>query len=188
MSSEDLQILIGLGQGWRAGSWLGCCAIFWQLRAEQTTHSGLPGINLFLHCGHSRCSAHPLTLAIQAYPVPFQQSPENPKPPSSLRRGRAPDAQTGSRRRHEVKTILLLLVLMVTGAWGQKTQTCHSCSAADMNRQFPIDTPRHPKPERAKEQRRAKHAPSAKNHSDTAKPRPKEVTVGDNAHSQTQRP
>lgn len=87
-----------------------------------------------------------------------------------------------------MKTILLLLVLMVTGAWGQKTQTCHSCSAADMNRQFPMDTPRHPKPERAKEQRRAKRAPSAKNHSDTAKPRPKEVTVGDNAHSQTQQP
>jgi hypothetical protein len=87
-----------------------------------------------------------------------------------------------------VKTIMLLVMLMATGVWGQKTQTCHSCSAADMTRQFPQDLPRHPKPERAKEQRRARHAQSAKNHSDIEKPRPKESTIGDNAHSQAERP
>jgi len=87
-----------------------------------------------------------------------------------------------------VKTIMLVLVLMATGAWAQKTQPCQSCSLADMNRQFPQDLPRHPKPERAKEQRRAKHAPTARNHSDTEKPRPKQTTVGDNAHSQPQQP
>jgi len=87
-----------------------------------------------------------------------------------------------------VKTILLLLVLMATSAWGQKTQTCHSCGAADMIRQFPRDTPRHPKPERAKEQRPAKHLPRAKNHSDTEKPQPREISGGENPHSQAQQP
>lgn len=90
-----------------------------------------------------------------------------------------------------MKTILLLLLLMATGVWGQKTQTCHSCGAADMTQQFPRHTPRHPKPERAKEQRPAKHAPTAKNQSDTGIPRPKELsggTGGESAHSQAQRP
>jgi hypothetical protein len=87
-----------------------------------------------------------------------------------------------------VKTIMLLLVLMATGAWGQKTQTCHSCGAADMSQQFPRDTPRHPKPERAKEQRPAKHVPRAKNQSDTEKPQPKEISRGESVHSQAQRP
>lgn len=87
-----------------------------------------------------------------------------------------------------MKTIMLLLVLMATGAWGQKTQTCHSCGAADMIRQFPRDTPRHPKPERAKEQHPVKPAPRAKNHSDTEKAQPREVNGRENAHSQPQQP
>jgi hypothetical protein len=87
-----------------------------------------------------------------------------------------------------VKTIILLSVLMATGVWGQKMQTCHSCSTADMNRQFPQDLPRHPEPERVKEQRHVKHAAIAKNHSGAEKPRPKELTLGENAHSHTQEP
>jgi len=87
-----------------------------------------------------------------------------------------------------VKTIVWLLVLMAAGAWGQKAETCHSCGAADMTRQFPRDTPRHPKPERAKEQRPAKHLPRAKNHSDAEKPQPREISGGESAHSQAQQP
>jgi len=87
-----------------------------------------------------------------------------------------------------VKTTMLLLVLMATGAWGQKTQTCRSCGSADMIRQFPRDPPRHPKPERAKEQRRAKHSPRAKNRSDTEVPRPRELAGEQNAHPQAQQP
>ena len=87
-----------------------------------------------------------------------------------------------------MRTIMLLLVLMATGAWGQKTQTCHSCGAADMTRQFPRDSPRHPKPERAKEQRPAKHVPRARNHSDTEKSQARELSGGENAHSQAQQP
>ena len=87
-----------------------------------------------------------------------------------------------------MKTIMLLLVLVGTGAWGQKTQTCHSCGAADMSQQFPRATPRHPKPERAKQQRPAKHAPRARNHPDTGIPRPKDPTAGESARSQAQQP
>lgn len=86
-----------------------------------------------------------------------------------------------------MKTIVLLLVLIAVGAWGQKTQTCRSCGAADMAQQFPNATPRHPKPERAKEQRRAKHAPSAKKQPDTGITRPKAPTEA-NAQVQTRQP
>ena len=82
-----------------------------------------------------------------------------------------------------MKTIMLLLVLMVTGAWGQKTQTCRSCDAEEMNQQFSNTPQRHPKPERAKEQRPAKHAPRAKNHSDTEKHQAKELTGGEHAQN-----
>jgi hypothetical protein len=92
-------------------------------------------------------------------------------------------------RRREVKTIMLLLVLMAGAAWGQKSEICKSCpSVADMDRQLYPRLPKTHKPERAKEQRPAKHAPRAKNRSDTEKPRPKELIVGENAHSQTQQP
>jgi len=42
---------------------------------------GATGIESSIFCGHSRYSAHPLSLAIQAHPVSFQQSPENPDYP-----------------------------------------------------------------------------------------------------------
>ena len=45
-----------------------------------------------------------------------------------------------------MKTIMLLLVLTAGAAWGQKTQTCRSCGAADMSQQFPSAIPRHPNP------------------------------------------
>jgi hypothetical protein len=72
---------------------------------------------------------------------------------------------------------------MVTGAWGQKAETCHSCDAEEMNQQFSNKPPRHPKPEKAKEQRQTKHAPRAKNHPDTEIPRPKESTGGEHAQN-----
>ena len=88
-----------------------------------------------------------------------------------------------------MKTIMLLLVLMAGAAWGQKSEICKSCpSVADMDRQLYPKLKTH-KPEKAKEQRPAKHLRQrAKNRSDTEKPRPKELAVGENAYSQTQRP
>ena len=92
-------------------------------------------------------------------------------------------------RRREVKTIMLLLVLMAGAAWGQKTQTCKACpTVADMDRQLDPRLPKAPKPEKANEQRRAKHAPRAKNRSDTGIQRQKEPTGGENTHSQAQQP
>lgn len=88
-----------------------------------------------------------------------------------------------------MKTIMLLLLLVAGAAWGQKTQTCKSCpSVADMDRQLDPAPPKHPKPEKAKEQRRAKHAPRAKSRSDTGIPQHKEPTEGENAHSQAPQP
>ena len=53
-----------------------------------------------------------------------------------------------------MKTIMLLLGLMAGAAWGQKAQTCKACpSVADMDRQLDPALPKHPKPERAKQQR-----------------------------------
>src|SRR5215469_5882039 len=87
-------------------------------------------------------------------------------------------------RRHEVKTIMLLLVLMGGAAWGQKGETCKACpSPAEMDRQLDPRPPKTHKPERAKEQRPSKHAPTAKSHSDTEKPRPKESTGGEHAQN-----
>jgi len=85
----------------------------------------------------------------------------------------------------KVKTIIMLLLVLVAGtAWGQKTQTCKACpSRADMDRQLDAKPPKHPKPEKAKEQRQAKHAPKAKNHSDTEVPLPKEPTGGEHAQN-----
>jgi hypothetical protein len=101
----------------------------------------------------------------------------------------AQDAQTGRDREEALSENDHVVASAGYGRVGTKnTQTCHSCGAADMTRQFPRATPRHPKPERAKEQRPAKHAPRAKNHSDTEKPQPKELTGGESAHSQVQRP
>ena len=83
-----------------------------------------------------------------------------------------------------MKTIMLLLVLMGGAAWGQKAQTCKACpSRADMDRQLDPKAPKHPKPEKAKEQRPAKHVPRAKNHPDTEKPRSKESTRGEHAQN-----
>jgi hypothetical protein len=65
-----------------------------------------------------------------------------------------------------MKTVVLL-VIMATAAWGQRTQTCKACpSVADMNEQFLRRTPRPPKPEQAREQRQAKpRLAKGKNHS-----------------------
>lgn len=83
-----------------------------------------------------------------------------------------------------MKMIMLLLVLMAGAAWGQKADTCKACpSAADMDRQLDPTPPKKPKPERAKEQRPAKHAPRARNHPDTEKPRSKESTGGEHAQN-----
>jgi len=85
-------------------------------------------------------------------------------------------------RRREVKTIMLVLVLMAGAAWGQRAQTCKACpSAADMVRQLDPKPPKHPRPEKAKEQRPAKRAPRAKNRSDAGIPRHKEATGGEHA-------
>ena len=84
-----------------------------------------------------------------------------------------------------MKTIMLLLVLMSGAAWGQKTQTCKACpSVADMDRQLDPKLPKASKPEKAKEPGRVKHAPRAKDRSDTGIPRQKEPTAGENARSQ----
>ena len=86
-----------------------------------------------------------------------------------------------------MKTVVLL-VIMATAAWGQRTQTCKACpSVADMDRQLYPRLPKAPKPEKAK-QPRAKHWPRAKNRSDTGIPRQKEPTGGENIHSQAQQP
>ena len=88
-----------------------------------------------------------------------------------------------------MKTIMLLLVLMAGAAWGQKAETCKSCpSVADMDRQLYPRPPKTPKPEKAKEQRPAKHAPKAKNDSDTGITRSKEPTEAVNTHSQPRQP
>jgi len=83
-----------------------------------------------------------------------------------------------------VKMIMLLLVLMAGVAWGQKAETCKVCpSAADMDRQLDPRPPKTAKPERAKEQRPAKHAPRAKNQPVTETPRSKESTGGEHAQN-----
>ena len=83
-----------------------------------------------------------------------------------------------------MKTIMLLLALMAGAAWGQKAELCNACpSPADMDRQLDPRPPKTHKPERAKEQRPAKHAPRAKNHADTDKPRANESTGGEHAQN-----
>ena len=88
-----------------------------------------------------------------------------------------------------VKTIMLLLVLMAGVAWAQKADPCKACpSVTDMDRQLDPRPPKTAKPEKAKEQRPAKHAPRAKNRSDTGVPRQKTPTGEENAHSQPPQP
>jgi len=88
-----------------------------------------------------------------------------------------------------MKTIMLLLVLMAGAAWGQKTEICKACpSVVDMDRQLDPRPPKVSKPEKAKEQRRAKHATKAKDRSDTGAPRQKELAGGENAPSQAPQP
>lgn len=49
----------------------------WRSGLSRRLRGGLPRDKSLLALRHSRRSAHPLSIAIQAYPVPFQQSPEN---------------------------------------------------------------------------------------------------------------
>lgn len=61
------------------------------------------------------------------------------------------------RRRREVKTLALVLLLAATPLMAQKSVFCRHCpSTAALDAQFPRSTPKPQKPERAKEQRQAK--------------------------------